>query len=490
MQYTVDLIKHVTVTTSCFIIFSKVKPQEACFIKKILLAMLFIIPTSLAFIVFAHFIIIIEPFRTMTIIIVSGIAFALILRERIERIFTALTIAYAVSYIVVFVSVILAFAITSPFLSPEVEYDIYRVIVTGIASFGLAYLVCKIKIDMDALFKKFSRGLFISISSIVIILYGLFRIEMSNDAVYLVIAGMFLLGFGIYSWLRRETTISKSENAKDVAHQKLADILEQKEKDMAVFTRVHNQLASVVHSDNKILDGFQREIEKIIMLSDQPEVLQRAGNLIEEINLSREKTEKELFGQLNSGKDLPLTGLQIVDAKFETVAEQAMLKDIEFDLDVRTNISELDKIIHQFELVNIIGDLTENSFIAIKHLVNEPRHQAIKFIVDYVDNKYEISIADSGIEFGIDTLVKLGIQRITSHSDDGGSGYGYETIFKLMKKCGASLIITEYEPYSSVLSKKITIRFDSMNTYEIRSYRADKIRKINKNDKLVVNGLE
>ena len=66
----------------------------------------------------------------------------------------------------------------------------------------------------------------------------------------------------------------------------------------------------------------------------------------------------------------------------------------------------------------------------------------------------------------------MGENRITTHADEGGSGYGYVTIFEKLKKYNASLYITEHEPDTYRYAKRIDIRFDGMLNYNITSYRS------------------
>ena len=51
---------------------------------------------------------------------------------------------------------------------------------------------------------------------------------------------------------------------------------------------------------------------------------------------------------------------------------------------------------------------------------------------------------DTGVDFEIDTLVKLGLEAVTTNEDRGGTGTGFMTTFETMKETKASLIITEY----------------------------------------------
>ena len=265
-------------------------------------------------------------------------------------------------------------------------------------------------------------------------------------------------------------------------------ILAQKEKDIEMLTNIQDYLASVVHKDDKKLDAMQRAVEKLVMRSEQTDVLGDAQKILDEICVSKVKSEKDLNEKLYNGKILPLIGLLFVDAKFETVLEKAMLKSIDFQLEISGDVSNLEKIISQLELTNIIGDLIENSFTAIEHLdIDQPCHKVL-FSIKNTDAGYELSISDNGIPFNIDVLIKLGVERVTTHPS--GNGYGYETIFESLNKYAASLIITEYAPKTNAYSKNITIKFDGKTDYIIKSFRADTIKKNNSNTNLLILSLD
>jgi hypothetical protein len=69
--------------------------------------------------------------------------------------------------------------------------------------------------------------------------------------------------------------------------------------------------------------------------------------------------------------------------------------------------------------------------------------------------------------------VRLGAERVTTHTGTNGSGIGFETTFKIMREYNASLIINEKEPNPSSNSKSVTIRFDGKNQYIIETCRPD-----------------
>ena len=103
------------------------------------------------------------------------------------------------------------------------------------------------------------------------------------------------------------------------------------------------------------------------------------------------------------------------------------------------------------------------------------------------NENYCIDIYDNGVDFDVDTLSKLGLKRVTTHSDTGGSGIGFMTTFETLKKAYASLVITEFEN-KTPFSKSVTFRFDGENAYIIHSYRSEELKKnINRADLVIDN---
>ena len=86
--------------------------------------------------------------------------------------------------------------------------------------------------------------------------------------------------------------------------------------------------------------------------------------------------------------------------------------------------------------------------------------------------------------FEVDTFNLLGIENITTHKDTGGSGIGFATIFEILDKTNASIIIEEYQSDTSDYSKCIIIKFDNKHDFIIRSYRYTQIKDKCTNDKI------
>lgn len=485
MPFSIEIIRHFTIAMVGILFFTKVRSLKFSFGKKMLLCVAFVVQTTLTLALLTSVFGIGEPFRTVVTIIVTGIIFALILRERIERIMIALTIVFASGFILTSAAAILSFLFLSPFLVSDISGDYVRTVATAIISIAVAVLIRKIKIDFSIIFKRFASGIFLSISGIAIIFYGLITDELSNTSTLLLIAGFVVLGYGIFSWFRRETTIARDENANEIISKKQKAILEEKERDFAILQNVHNYLEYVVHRDDKKLSAMQRAVEKLVMNSEQTDVLEDAMKILKEIKVSKNKDAIERNERIFGGKTLPPTGLIVVDAKFETVSEQAMVKGVDFNLEVDGDVSGFSNVIQEYELTNIIGDLTDNAFNAMQSVGRK-----INFVVEENAGNYKITSYDNGIAFDPNVLIELGTGRITSRADIGGSGIGFETIFKLIEEYGASLIITEYASETCEFSKNIAVCFNGKSEHIIKSFRFKELKRQKFKTRFIIQNLD
>ena len=141
--------------------------------------------------------------------------------------------------------------------------------------------------------------------------------------------------------------------------------------------------------------------------------------------------------------------------------------------------------IPQSKLVTMIGDHLRDAIIAIDCSNNT--FKSILAVLGENNGTYEFCVFDTGIEFEIETLLKLGLEPATTHKDTGGTGIGFMTTFETMKETKASLIINEMHAMGCTdYTKSVTIRFDGKNEYHIKSYRSEKIKKQMKDNRIII----
>lgn len=477
-----EFLKGIILTTITYILFNKIACVCSRLIKKIIIGIVFVFFTSGA--LFLIGLAVSEPYKTALIIFISATYLSLIYKEKFRFTLVIIIIAYAISYILYLFTMLVAIIIMD--LLGITGDNILIIILGCVFDIVFVTLISKIRVSINLADKKGASGIGLIISGITFVFYSLMRKKPIDYDLWLMTSVVALTGYGIYYWWKRETAIAHNDKVNEIINKKLQGIIDEKEKDNMILTEAHNYLASVVHKDNKKLDAMQRAVEKLILRSQHIDVITDAKKILEDIKIFKNQASDEFSKKLSDGKILPTTGLPLVDAKFEVLLETATIHKIYIDFEIDSTIDELESLIPPLDIINIIGDLVENAFISIKHFGQHKTNGNVLVGIGKYNDAYEFSVWDSGIPFDINTLINLGMNRITTHADEGGSGYGYVTIFEKLNICDASLIITEYEPIYFLYSKCITIRFDGKGAYMINSYRAEIINTQNTNNNLTV----
>lgn len=201
-------------------------------------------------------------------------------------------------------------------------------------------------------------------------------------------------------------------------------------------------------------------------------------------SLSKEYSGK--VEEIKTADRLYTTNIPEIDDMFKYTQSECKNNNIDFNLQINGNIFYMiNNLIDKSRLVTLIGDHIRDAIIAINHSDNKNR--SIIAILGMKDKYYEFSVYDTGIEFEIDTLLKLGLEPATTHKDEGGTGIGFITTFETLKETKASLVIEEkHGVVDNDYTKSVTIVFDGKNEYRIISYRSDEIKKKNKNGRIII----
>ena len=195
------------------------------------------------------------------------------------------------------------------------------------------------------------------------------------------------------------------------------------------------------------------------------------------------KEYKEEVASVIKETKLPKTNIFSIDNLLEYMKQESEKDKIDFKLNLDFDINEiLETKIPQSKLETMLADHIRDAIIAIN--CSENKERKIKVVLDKEDNNYQIKFYDTGIEFEIETLSKLGLKRATTHKATGGSGIGFMTTFETLKQCKASLIIEEYSDLE--YTKAVIIKFDNKNEYRIHSYRAEEIKNKIKDNRIII----
>lgn len=322
---------------------------------------------------------------------------------------------------------------------------------------------------------------------ILLLLYGILK-EMKIDFVSISICvGSILIVFVLIIWIKTQITKHYEDKMKIKALDILSDELHEKDESISKLKVENLKFSEIIHKYNRRFSALENSIINTLNSNFTTEASSELSIMLDDLKSISSKFSNEVQ-VANNSLHIPLTNVRSIDNIFNYMASQASDNNINFNLKVNDSILPLiDTIISKDDLETLIGDHLSDAIIAINSSNSSKRN--IMCVLGIVDNCYEFSISDTGMDFEINTLLNLGLERITTHKDNGGSGIGFMTTFDTLHRCKGSLIIEEYNSKNSNYTKSIIFRFDGKCEYKIRSYRADKIRKQAKDNRIIIENL-
>ncbi len=255
-------------------------------------------------------------------------------------------------------------------------------------------------------------------------------------------------------------------------------------KENVKLQEINKELSREIHRSREIIPSINRHLEFL---------QQNSGEFSEELSLALKEMNRLNEDQLTdtqkivlANKELPSTGLKLLDSQLQNYLREAVTKNIGFAIIVRNQIRYIveDSIISQTQLQRLIGDHIRNAFNAIESM--NGYYKNLMIVMGLTNqNIYQIEFYDSGIDFNLETLVRLGERGVTIN----GTGNGFADTFETLKECKASLLIEEFEPEEYCYSKCISIIWDNKNQYSIKSCRADEILLYNDNRNITITAI-
>lgn len=255
--------------------------------------------------------------------------------------------------------------------------------------------------------------------------------------------------------------------------------LDKKKQEIEQLERENLNFSKTSHSIAHRQKALEYKLNQLILKTE----------IASEIDIKDKINEiaKEL--QTPTEVELSKTNISEIDNMLKYMQSECVKNKIDFQLQLSGNIHHMiNKYVSKENLEILVADHIKNSIIAINHSNNI--NKSILIRLGIIDGIYSLYIYDSGVEFEIDTLLKLGKIPSTTHSDDGGTGMGFMNTFDTLKKYKASIVIKEYgKPCKDNYTKLIIIKFDDKNEYKICSYRQKEIKNKDNNNNLIVEEL-
>ena len=255
--------------------------------------------------------------------------------------------------------------------------------------------------------------------------------------------------------------------------------LENKRKEVEELEKENLNFSKVSHSIAHKQKSLEFKLNELSMKSE----ISSEINLKDRVDKLGKALTKETISVIDK------TGIEEIDDMLKYMQAECIKNKIDFQLQLSGNIyTMINHYIDKEELEILLADHIKNAIIAISYTDN--LNKSILVRLGKLDGYYGLYIYDSGIEFEVKTLYKLGKIPATTHKDNGGTGMGFMNTFDTLRKHKASFVIEEYgKPVKNNFTKALKFIFNEKNEFKIYSYRWEEIRRENKEDNFVIEKL-
>ncbi len=336
----------------------------------------------------------------------------------------------------------------------------------------------------DKLNSDITDIIIINVSTIVILIYCLLG-TMYDEITRNLLVTFVIISVIMIATIRKTLTMYYKQKLQKETLKYYEEELAEKNNEIQNLKNEKFNISKITHEFYNRQKALELLVKQNITPNNNISEISASKNVL---NIIKSLTE-EYSEEFNTIKELPkleTTGIPEIDSMFKYMQNECNKNNIEFKLKIIGNIHPLiNNIIPKNKLETLIGDHIRDAINAVNAINTE--NKEILVILGIKNKKYELAIHDTGIDFTIETLLKLGKEAVTTNSNNGGSGIGFLTTFETLKQTKASLIITEQNPNKErYYSKSIIIRFDGKNQYKIRSYRAFEIKKHRNKENIII----
>lgn len=348
--------------------------------------------------------------------------------------------------------------------------------------YGFAFLKETEEAEEESRNKESKNKLGVTVSYIIIIISLVLGTYGRTISKILTIA-LILGGIAMFEWIKKSITEYYKEKMKDRTVEIQQEQIKEKDKKIDDLQTELSKVLEINHKYNHRLSAMERAVIKLgNEMQANTEFAEEYGDILDSLSeLSKEyKAEIE---SINKTSELSKTNIFSIDNLLDYMRQEAEKSKIEFKLKIEFDIKEIiENKIPKNKLETLLTDHIRDAIIAIENSENENRKIEVKFSNEEF---YQVEFYDTGIEFEIETLLNIGLERTTTHKATGGTGIGFMTTFETLKECKASLEIEEFN--NKEYTKAVIIGFDGKNEYRIHSYRAEEIKNKIQDNRIIID---
>lgn len=405
---------------------------------------------------------------TIVLVFLMSFIFSIISKKKIGYSLFLTIISLAINYVIYFISLIIAFLITSVIGNKKNDIvNVLIIIICNIIILILGFKNNRIKYGIISLQNNLNNEyieLLILTISVGILFIGIIFsnkiiVSINNYFCIFIILGILMLitiQKSLQLYYKQQMLIKDLKETKEELEKKNKEIQELENENIEISKKRH----TIVHKQKSL----ERKLEEIIMKSEI------STEEAVKVKVRLEKLNSEIYNKKEVIK-LDKTGIENIGDMLKYMQIECIKNKIDFTLKITGNIYYMiNNLINKEDLETLLADHIKDAIIAINHSDNINRSILVR--LGEIDGNYGLYIYDSGVEFSKEVLENLGKKPCTTYKNEGGTGMGFMNTFDTLRKSNASLIIEELnEPQKDNYTKIIEIKFDKKNEFRVNSYK-------------------
>lgn len=255
---------------------------------------------------------------------------------------------------------------------------------------------------------------------IVLIIYSI--IPNTTHTGYIFI-GLSIEAICLFIWIKKKITKYYKQKLKEQTVADLQNEIKEKDNKINEILEENKAIATINHKYSSRIKALEEFSSKIV---SKPELVEKMKTEFGEdytafaaqIKRISQEYSNEMKTKVTKENAIPKTGIFGIDTLLEHMSTEATKSNISLDVKINASLNYMvENIISESALETLLGDHIKDAIIAINCSNNTNRR--ILVVISIVDKCYEINFYDTGIEFEIDTLIKLGKEQITTHKETG-----------------------------------------------------------------------
>lgn len=258
---------------------------------------------------------------------------------------------------------------------------------------------------------------------ITIIIYSLFDNSKGQEFIIKLTSGLLIEAICLFIWIKKKITKYYKQKLKEQTVADLQNEIKEKDNKINEILEENKAIATINHKYSSRIKALEEFSSKIV---SKPELVKKMKTEFGEdytafaaqIKRISQEYSNEMKTKVTKENAIPKTGIFGIDTLLEHMSTEVTKSNISLDLKINASINYMvEDIISESALETLLGDHIKDAIIAINCSNNTNRR--ILVVISIVDKCYEINFYDTGIEFEIDTLIKLGKEQITTHKETG-----------------------------------------------------------------------